>query len=950
MTDVDPDRVRDLLEAALAIPADGRDDVLRERCGSDAALLAEVRSLLEALPSGERLFAVVERAPTDAPASLTGLAFRSYVVGERIAEGGMGVVYRAKDTRLGRDVAIKALPAQLSNRPERLALLEREARTLAALAHPNIAAIYGLEDSPRGIVLVLELVPGATLAERIAAGRIPIDESIAIARDIARGLEAAHAVGIVHRDLKPQNIGLTPDGAVKVLDFGIADAPPERSQDLGTPSVAAQAFGGTVAYMSPEGLRGKRIDRRADLWAFGCVVYEMLTGSRPFQGATTADVVGSVLQAEPDWSRLPPRTPPSLRRLLLRALRKDTASRLHDAADARLDLDDAERELAAPAPSPPQGRIATTLALAVVGLIAFGLGLVVAPRGASSREVVRFSLRVPERMPLAWDIGSSFAVSPDGTAIAYAGFSADRAQTLFVRRFDEPTARAVAPAELLRTPAYAVDGRAILGSSVIPEGLTRTTLESGATDVVLSEYGDIAGIAALADGRIVYGHRGALRVCNADGTATRDLTGLDRDAGELREGQPCAIGNEIVLFTTRYVRDERDRLAVDAVRVDTGERRRLVEDAWTPGFVAPDLVFFVQGEWVMAARLDRASLSLRDEPAPVLGPLARANEPFPPPRYSVSLSGVAAYLQSEASYRPTRLAWVADDGTVTSEFEGNERIETVRLSPDASRAALAIGDERSALWVRDVARGAMTRLSPDDGASRDYPFWAPNGNRLYLTTTDGDRARVECIDVDRAWAPRTLLEVPASRDPSVNGTTPDGAHLVVALTDAAEDRRDLFLVPVEGGSPTQLFHELGSRLQARFSPDGKAIAYTEIVDGSPRIMVQPWPALDRRTQVSSREGFRPEWRGDGAAIVYRVRHELVEVELATDGSLRPGRSKTILDTLPESRYDIAADRGDGMRILAIVPPGPLEKDTHLGIVRHVDELARARIAERSSRR
>ncbi|MBL9150578.1 MAG: serine/threonine-protein kinase [Phycisphaerae bacterium] len=945
MTAVDPERARDLLEAALATPPERRDEVLCDLCAGDAALLAELRSLLEALPTAERLFAVVERAP----ASLTGLSFRSYVVGERIAEGGMGVVYRARDTRLGRDVAIKALPPDLANRPERLALLEREARTLAAIAHPNIAAIYGLEDSPRGVVLVLELVPGATLAARVAAGRLPIDETILIARDIARGLEAAHAVGIVHRDLKPQNIGLTPDGAVKVLDFGIADPPPERAGDIGTPLVAAQPFAGTVAYMSPEALRGKRIDRRADLWSFGCVVYEMLTGSRPFQGTTTADVVGSVLQAEPDWSRLPPRTPPSLRRLLLRLLRKDATARLHDAADARLDLDDAERELSAPVPPPPRRR-GTSFAIAAVTLAAFLGGLVVASRETSAPEVVRFSLRVPERMPLAWDIGSSFAVSPDGSSIAYAGFSADRPQTLFVRRFDEPTARAVAPTELLRTPAYAADGRTVLGSSVVPEGLTRTSLESGATEVVVAEYGDLAGIAALDDGRVVYGHRGALRVCNADGSGARDLTTIDRGGGELREGQPCAVGDAIVLFTARYVRDGRSRLVVEAVRVDTGERKPIVEDAWTPGFVAPDLVFFVQGEWVMAARLDRSSLALVDEPAPVLGPLARANEPFPPPRYSVSSSGMAAYLQSEAAYRPTRLAWVDADGTVASEFEGNERIETVRLSPDASRAALAIGDERPALWMRDIARGAMTRLSPDDGASRDYPFWAPDGKRLHFTTTDADRARVECVDVDRAWAPRTLLEVSASSDPSVNGTTPDGAHLLVALTDAAEDRRDLFLVPIDGGAPTRLLDDPGSRLQARFSPDGTALAYTEILDGSPRIIVQPWPALDRRTQVSTRDGFRPEWRGDGGAILYRVRHELVEVELATDGSLRPGRSKTLFDTLPESRYDIAAERDGGMRILAIVPPGPLESDTHFGVVRHVDQLARQRIAERSTRR
>ena len=451
-------RVEDLCEQALALDARGREAFLAKACGSDEALRREIDSLLAKATQAEHflnhsaLASAAHAVVGSLPASMTGRRIGSYEIGSLLGVGGMGEVYRARDAKLGRDVAIKVLPPAFGADRERVARFDREARVLASLNHPNIAAIYGVEQIGDAQALILELVEGQTLAERLAIGSrrnshdpgLPIAEALPIARQIVDALDAAHEKGIVHRDLKPANIKITPDGVVKVLDFGLAkggDAIAQTGSHSPTLTMGGTAEGtilGTVAYMSPEQARGHVVDRRTDIWAFGCVLYEMLTGRAAFSGATAADHIAAILERDPEWTALPDKTPSTIRRLLRRCLEKDPKRRLRDIADSRLEIDEAISGTAVNREADgSSSSLRATIAVAVLAAVVGALATWILTRTAQppSPTVNRFAITLPAAQPLAFSINDrDVAISADGTRLAYT--AGDGAQ-LMVRAFDQ---------------------------------------------------------------------------------------------------------------------------------------------------------------------------------------------------------------------------------------------------------------------------------------------------------------------------------------------------------------------------------------------------------------------------------------------------------------------------------------------------------------------------------
>ena len=604
-----------LFHAALARVESERAAFVRDACRGDEPLRHEVESLLafeldaQAFMQASAFEIAALQIQSGAGPPLPGQRLGPYEIGPLIGSGGMGDVYRARDTRLERDVAIKVLPDVFTADANRRARFEREARLLAALNHPHIAAIYGFEQRDGIHGLVLELVEGQTLAERLSAGPLPVREALTIAQQIADALDAAHEKGIVHRDLKPSNIKITPDRIVKVLDFGLAKARSEESPAAG--DTRDGLILGTTCYMSPEQARGKLVDKRTDIWAFGCVLYEMLTGRRAFAGETVSDTIAAILERDPDWSVLPETTPPTIRRLLHRCLEKDTKRRLRDIGDGHFELDeptDASLSAAKLARLPP---VALWTAADCIGVgLMVGLGLRFAPRAAIN-EVIRFGVPAGDVQ-----IAFSMALSPDGRVLVYGGGDYYTSQ-LYRRALDTLESVPIRGTEGGRQPFFSPDGGAIGFFS--RGGLKRIPLEGGLSATVLASVPPRGGAGAvwLSDDTIVFSSlsQGLMRV-GASGGEARPLTTIDRERGEVEHLWPVAVpGARAVLFTVNS--GARDTLRVDAVSLETGLRTTLVEGNGAHPVPSGHIAFERDGSlWVAPFDVNRVKLT--GSPTPVV--------------------------------------------------------------------------------------------------------------------------------------------------------------------------------------------------------------------------------------------------------------------------------------------------------------------------------------------
>jgi serine/threonine protein kinase len=672
-------------------------------------------------------------ARPDNPNRLTltpGTRLGVYEVTAPIGEGGMGRIYQATDTTLGRQVAIKILPDAFAADPERLSRFEREARTLASLNHPHIAAIYAVEKSAGMHALVMELVEGDDLSQRIAHGAIPIEEALPIAKQIAEALEAAHDQGIIHRDLKPANIKVRADGTVKLLDFGLAKTLEPCGGGLlvsSAPTIASPALMtgvdvilGTAAYMSPEQARGNAVDKRSDIWAFGCVLYEMLTANRAFEGDSVPDVFVAVLNKHPEWARLPADTPAAIRRLLVRCVEKDRKRRLRDIGDALIELDEAAGESADDVgPLPQQHAHAwqrgafVLVAIAVTALSVWGL---TRPDPVDPPSILRFELRVPlDVHGIRAILNTALAVSPDGSSIVYAG-QADGTVRLFRRAMDQLTPLPIAGTENGRAPFFSPDG---LWVGFEADGALKRVLLSGGPAQSISQIPGrwVQGAAWAEDGTIIFAgtRTGLFRVAAAGGNPVV-LTTPDEQNGEFHSRPEILPGNRAALFNAGG--------RIEVVSFDSGERRVLTEGT-SPHFSPTGHVIFARGSSVWAVPFDVAVLEVSGEPRFVLDGVENMGSA----QYALSTAGTLAYLpigtlRGDAT-RNAKLIIVDRQGRTTPLAYDEGRYQVPRLAPDGHRLVV-YGD--TDFWLLEIDRPARRRLTFMDGRCLGIPsVWTHDG-------------------------------------------------------------------------------------------------------------------------------------------------------------------------------------------------------------------------------
>ena len=746
-------RIEALYHAARERAEPDRSAFLARACAGDDAMQREVESLLAQPASAEGVLdgpavAVAARMVSDVGASvLTGRRIGAYQVQARLGAGGMGEVYRARDTQLGRDVAIKILPRVFNGNSERLARFDREARMLAALNHPHIGAIYGLEDVDGVAALVLELVDGETLAERLARGPLPVAEALSAARQIAEALNAAHEKGIVHRDLKPANIKITPEGVVKVLDFGLAKVLSGDSAGpdlMPSPTITAGgtregAILGTAAYMSPEQARGLAVDKRTDIWAFGCVLFEMLTGTAAFPGETISDTFAAILEHEPAWGKLPAAASPAVRRLLERCLEKDPKRRLRDIGDAGMDIDEAllgKSAAGAVAAHRAQGAwLPWTVAAAFVAVSAALAGVVFF--GAKAREgaspprgtKITFTVATP-------NVQGSLSLSADGTNIADVVLSDTGHVMLWVRALDDQSPPRFLPGtETAQGPFWSPDGRFI---GFFAGGKLRTVGISGTPLQTLCDSQNSPGVSGGTwndDGVIIFAPRpnsGPLYKVPASGGTPVQVTELDQSRQELAHRLPMFLPDGRHFLYTAVSAKADERFVVYVGSLDSKDRKRLINSAAKAVFAQPNHVLFARDGLLMAQSFDPELLELVGHEFPVAEGVG--TNPGSSSSFSASKTGVLAYRSGAVtSVVVGRLEWFDRSGKKLAEVGAPATYWSPALSPDLQRIAVHREEGGRDLWIFDLVRGTSSKLTFDPG-NDDNPVWSPDGSRIVFSS------------------------------------------------------------------------------------------------------------------------------------------------------------------------------------------------------------------------
>ena len=866
-------QVSRLYEAARARPGHERGAFLAEACGGDSPLRREVESLLDQPTSppyleGLRPAAVTRAMSDDGPKpALTGRRFGAYLVGERIDSGGMGDVYRARDTQLGRDVAIKVLQPAFASNPDRLARFEREARLLAALDHPHIGTIYGVEESDGTRALVLALVEGNTLAERLARGALPMGEALEVAHQIADALDAAHDKGIIHRDLKPANIKITPSGVVKVLDFGLAKAlgPADadasdlaRSPTLTMGGTQEGVIMGTAAYMSPEQARGQPADKRADIWAFGCVLYEMLSGRPVFGGETVSDTITAILGKDVAWSALPAATPPSVRRLLRRCLTRERERRMRDIADAKLDLEDAN-ELVAGAPPRPRRRLpwvaAIVSAAALAGAATYWLN-----GEPNAPLVVRFSL---SEEPILSDA----ALSPDGRHLVYGTL-----QGLYRRSMSDPVARLIPGTEGdgASNPAFSPDGQSIAyfsGTQAFGGAIKTVAVSGGAAVSQLtmdySPYGMSWSEQGIIFGRSFgKGQKGVVRV--VPGGAREEV--LIPIGEEFVHGPQMLPDGQTVLFTlaSGVAANRWDRARIVAQSLTTGERTTLIDGGGDGRYVPTGHIVYAVANSLFAVPFDDRRLQVTRSPVRVVeGVRRRGSQASGAADFALSRSGALAYVPAPPVSR--QLAIIDRGGAVRQLQFPSAAYQYPRISPDGTRLTVETqGDDESIVWVGELSGNALRRLT-FSGRNR-FPIWAADGERI---TFQSDRQGDEGIfwqraDGSGATERLTTAATGTSHIPEV--WSPSGRHLLFRVESGPTYSLWMYSLEKREAAP---FGGVESSIppNAVFSPDGQWVAYESREADKFLISVQPFPPTGTKYQVVD-GGIFPVWSRNGREVFF----------------------------------------------------------------------------------
>jgi len=893
-------RIEDIFHEALGRDATAREAYVSDACDGDSGLFREVSSLL-ANHGGDGDFG--SWAPAAAAQLVVehvllepGHRLGPYRIDQFLAAGGMGEGYRATDIRLNREVAIKVSAARFSER------FEMEARIVASMTHPNICRLYDVGPN----YLVMELVDGPTLSDWIRQGPLPASEALAIARQIAEALEAAHEKGNVHRDLKPANIKITPDGVVKLLDFGLADVGTESSTtDAGT-------MAGTPSYMSPEQVRGDPVDKRADIWAFGAVLYELLSGKATFEGRTTSETAERILQAEPDWTLLPVTTPARIRTLLRRCLEPDRKQRLRDIGEARIVIDASEESPARQARRIPRPWL---IAGGLIVLIICGVSWWRAIPPAVQHAAMRLSVDLDSDIPLATDgLQNALAIAPDDRRLVFTTRGPDGVTRLAARVLDEGRSMVLSGTEHAEGPFFSPDSEWI---GFFADGKLKKISTRGGTPVTLSDAPGPRGASWGDDGNII----AALSL----GRLTRIPAAGGRSAPVAEASTPNEIerwpqvlpGSQAVLFNAYQPGEDPENARIEILSFATGARKTVARGYFARYLRSGHLVF-VRQNTLFAARLDLSRLELSGPPQPILDEISGGTKSGARP-LDVSDSGTLVYLSGTERLHEV-IAWLDSDGKVQPLHPEAGEYYQPRFSPDGKHLAFAAASAQGMeIWVEDLDRGTASPRSFMPGRSW-WPLWTPRGDRIVFISDNDGRHGIYSIRADGSGKAQQLLETNQAIPRSIS---PDGKRMafdvgneiwIASIEDDAEHPRL--------GARTKFLDAATPNPEAQFSADGRWIAYVSAELGSSEVFVQAYPGPGGRWQISNGGGRFPIWSHNGHELFFLGLDQRIRtVDYTVDGnSFSPGKlrvwsEKRVADLGVNSAYDLAPD---GKRIAMIL--------------------------------
>ena len=978
------ERVKTLYDAARARPHGERSTFLSRECHGDTDLQLEIEALLDQ-PVGTDDFitfvggpvAALASAPSsDVIASLVGRRIGTFEMRSLLGRGGMGEVYRAHDFKLGRDVAIKVLPLAFTAEPSRVASLEREARVVASLNHPHIAAIHGLEESEGVRGLVLELVEGQTLAQKLVEAAesstpgLRLKEALNIARQIADALEAAHEKGITHRDLKPGNVKVTPDGVVKLLDFGIAkvvtgDGPGldfTRSQTV-TAATRGGLVAGTVGYMSPEQARGKVVDKRTDIWAFGCVLFEMLSGTMAFEGDTVTDTIAAILERDPDWSTLPADTPRAVRRLMQRCLEKDPKKRLRDIGDARVEIDqiiqspneDIDADIAVHQSRTWRRRARLAIAggavaaLSAGGFAVFAFSRDTAP--AADSRVVRMTVDLPENQRIGPEFNSKVALSPDGTHLAFTPVPGP----VYIRRLDGLENQ---PLEITKSvgfrgaPLFSPDGTSISfieGNSIFAwaRPFLKASLAGGAP-TRLFDYDSFHRGDWAPDGWIYWtsSYQGGIVRIRDSGGPIEPVTELDVKKGERSHRFADLLpGGRALIYTAAFegISSYNDA-RIELWDLTTRQKKTLIEGGTSAVYSPSGHVVYARQGKLFAAPFDLKRQEVTGPPFEVLGGVMMSGNTGAA-HFSLSDRGDLAYVPGAADGGNRTLVWVDRSGKADPLPLPPASYLYPRISPDGRSLAVEIEGPSHDFYFYDFARTVLSKVTTD-GMSH-APVWSPDGRQVAFRSWQAGGMTMWLMPADRSAAP-TRLDPSGTRQSPVS-FSPDGKFLSFDQKDP-QTRDDVMVLPLGGDrSPVAVAQSRFMEGSGKFSPDGRWIAYSAFESGRPEIWVQAFPGPGLKLQVSNDGGTDPVWRRSGGELYYRSGNKMMAVTVTTSPTFNAGAPRLLwegaysrgtgsscgMPGVASSSYDVSAD---GERFLMIREDAPPDASRIVVVLNWAEEV------------
>ena len=896
-------KAKELFDAASKLNRPDRSAFLNSACEGDEGLKREVQRLLEKHSRDGILDRPVSETVSQPIMSLaSGTRLGQYRIDQHLGAGGMGTVYKATDTKLGREVALKMLHPEMLEDPASLARFEREARTLASLNHPNIGVIYGLETHDSTTFLVLEYVPGPTLAERLRRRAIPIRESMLIGRQIAEALEASHAKGIIHRDLKPANIKVNESIQAKVLDFGLAK-PVEQASLSSDATMLTEGLSkgiviaGTPAYMSPEHASGKKLDSRTDIWAFGCVLYEMLTGKAAFLGATITETFAAVLEREPDWAGLPQATPVPLQQLIKKCLRKDPNNRLRDIGDARIELEDL---LSAPAQSDSSRAPAMmtrrtaigVLSGALAGVAGTGVFAISRYRDAVPRNLTRFAIMAPDLSVLVPSFNRRVAISPNGAHVAF-NTSASGLDLLFLRSCAELEPKRVRDVTSGGAAFFSPDGRwlGFLTTNIAELAIKKVALSGGAPVTICPHNIGPAGAVWADDNSIYWVDEvpGGLMTIAADGGQPREVAAIDFQTGERLHKYPCALprGRAVLSTVTTAETATFDEARIVAFMPRTGQRKVLLEGGTHPRYSFGHLLYAHDGK-ILAVRFDPDRLEVQGQPFTVLEGLQMSRNTGVA-NFDVSVSGDLIYVVGICDGGARTLVWVDRNGRAEPVPVAAKSYLHPRLSPDDRRLAIEVEGPSHNLYVYDLDRGVLADITTD-GVSH-WPVWSPDGKQLSYRSGPMGRFTLWHVPADRSSAPQ---QVPASGiSQSAESWSPDGSAIVYTVQGPGVPP-NIMVTRLNGKQSAEaLDQDKAPKGSPKFSPEGRWLAYCSNESGKPQVYVQAFPGPGPKIQISNDGGTDPVWKRNGGELYYRNGDSMMAVAISTSPTFIAGRPQEL---------------------------------------------------------